>query len=592
MMNKVTMSRYNNRRIPFNDLDISNFISQKIKDALYKSLKELGYHKFVSKSKLEVLFPSDDKYGDYCTNVPLLISSFISKKPEDIAKDIANKIILGREFECVQALGGFINFKLSKESLISDLKKIIDDKQNFGKTKLRNEYKILIEFGQPNTHKMPHIGHLFSYCFGESICRLISFFGFKLFRANYQGDVGLHVAKCLWAYKKLKPKIPAKLVDKANLLQYLYQEGARAYDKDEIAKNEIDKLNIEIYHKSPSIYSIWEKTRNWSVSFYRNFEKMLGVFYDRYYYESETAGLGKKIVKENVNKVFKKSQGAIIFEGSKYGFHDRVFVTKKGTPTYEAKDLALQELKYKEFPFDFMIITTANEQNEYFNVVFKALEILSKKFVGKLSHFGFGMIRLKTGKMSSREGNIITGVDLIEKSIGEIKNIIKERSNLTKNEKDKIAKIVGIGAIKYSFLKSNPLKDIVFDFEESLSFDGNSAPYIQYTYARAKSILKKLGINKIDFKEYKDLNQEEISILRMLHKFPAIVLESGLNLNPSQLCTYLYNLAQRFNTFYKKHSVMRAKENEKSLRLAITAATLQVIEKCLYLLGIEVPEKM
>jgi arginyl-tRNA synthetase len=273
--------------------------------------------------------------------------------------------------------------------------------------------------------------------------------------------------------------------------------------------------------------------------------------------------------------------------------HDRVFITKRGTPTYEAKDMALQPIKYKEWPFDNMVITTAHEQNEYFAVVFKALEELDKNFKGKLNHLGFGMVNLKSGKMSSREGNIITGIGLIEQGIEAVRKIIDDKENLSEKEKVEISEKVGIAAIKYSLLKGNPLQDTTFDFEESISFEGNSGPYLQYTYARAQSILREASSDQQSaISDQQRFNKEEMALLRTFYKFPEVVSDAAKNLAPNLICSYLFDLAQKFNLFYKKHQVLKAKSDEQETRLALTAATAQVLKNGLYLLGIEVLEKM
>lgn len=582
-------------KLPFVDLVDEGLVKYKIRKLVYEAIKKCVYEKYIKEDEVEIKHPQYEKFGDFSTNAAMVLAKKLKKNPKEIAKEIKEQI---EKQSCrdliyqVSIVGGFINFKLKKQWLRKQVATILEKEERYGLASKRRDQRVIVEFGQPNTHKMPHIGHLFSYILGESIARLVTSRGFQVFRANYQGDIGPHVAKCIWALQKKKPKIPKSLRERVDLLQLMYQEGSKAYKEDKKAKEEINEINKKIYKEDPSIEKFWEETREWSVEFYKEFEKKLGVSFDRYYFESEVAGPGKKIVESNVGKVFKKSQGAIIFEGSKYGLHDRVFVTKQGTPTYEAKDMALQEIKYKEWPFDKMIITTAHEQNEYFKVVIKALEMLDEKFKDKIFHFGFGMVSLKGGKMSSREGKIIGGVDLIDMGVQGVMEIIKDRKGLSETEKASIAEAVGIGAIKYSFLKNNPLHDTTFDFEESISLEGNSGPYLQYTYARAKSILREVGkyspetLGKLE-------NEEEVAILRTLYKFPEIVIDATVNLSPNLLCSFLFDLAQKFNLFYKKHKVLKAESKDlRDARLALTAAVAQVIKNGLYLLGIEVLEKM
>lgn len=578
---------------PLAEFEDKNTPQYQIRKIIYKALKECSYDKYIKEKNISIQHPQNEDFGDYATNIAMILAKNLKKIPNEIAKKIKEQIASNDLIHQIEIIGGFINFKLKKEWLSKQLRNILKEGTIYGSSKKKKDFRVIIEFGQPNTHKMPHIGHLFSYVLGESLARIIKAMGVKTYRANYQGDVGPHVAKCIWAFNQSSPKVPPGLREKAELLQQMYQKGSTTYKKDKKAKQEIDVINKKIYLKDPTIKKLWKRTRSWSVDYYKEFEKRIGVSYDRYYFESETADRGKEIVKANVGKVFKKSQGAIIFEGSKFGLHDRVFITKKGTPTYEAKDMALQEIKYKEWPFDFMVIMTAHEQNEYFKVVFKALEKLDKNFEGKLMHLGFGMVNLKTGKMSSRTGNIITGIGLIEHGTDAIRELVKDRKNLTNQEKEEITEKVGIGAIKYSLLKSNPLQDMSFDIEESISFEGNSGPYLQYTYTRAKSILREVNSpTAYCLLPIAKFNKEEIAILRTLYKFPEIVFEAGVNLAPNLLCSYLFDLAQKFNLFYKKHKVLKIEKEKREARLAITAATTQVIKNGLNLLGIEVLEKM
>lgn len=565
-----------------------------IRRGVYAAVEKAGFAEGLQEEDINIEHPQDEKFGDYSTNIAMILAGRLQKNPKEIAEKIKIHIDMGDLVEDISVVGGFINFILKSEWLVKQVREIVTKAEDYG-TFDENGVRLIIEYGQPNTHKMPHIGHLFSYVLGGSLVNIAKALGYTVFRANYQGDVGPQVAKCMWAYMKEKPEIPDTPKERAELLQLMYQTGSAAYESDPVAKDEIDELNKKIYRKDPAVIDLWTKTRSWSLEFYAEFEKLLGVGYERAFFESETAEEGKKIVEENIGNVFTKSDGAVIFEGSKYGLHDRVFITKKGTPTYEGKDMALQPMKYKVWPFDKMIIMTAHEQHEYFKVVFKALEVLDPKWRDKLMHIGFGMVNLKGGKISSRKGNIITGIELIDQGIAAIREIVEDRDKLTTDQKEDIAKVVGVGAIKYSFLKTDPLQDMTFDFEESVSFEGNSGPYLQYTYARAKSILREATFETQSSKLETgyNFNAEELSLLRTLYKFPEVVLNAGNALAPNLMCNYLFDLAQKFNSFYKKHSVLQADSEEQTqMRLAITAATAQVLKNGLHLLGIEVLEKM
>lgn len=548
-----------------------------------------------------VTHPADEQFGDYSSNIALLLTRELNLTATEVAETIAKAISANTVVEQVTvAKPGFINFVLAKSYLLEELNNIIKLGDDYGRGATKAE-KILFEFGQPNTHKTPHIGHLFSYCYGEACVRLLEANGYKVWRANYQGDIGPHVAKCLWAYqKRINPSAAGQrlkikslpLHDKVQFLQECYQEGARAYYDEPAAKHEIDQLNQKIYQKDPAIRSVWQETRSWCVEYYKKFEARLGIHYDKYYFESETSDIGKQIV-VNREDIFVESDGAIVWRGKQYGLHTRVFINQFGNPTYEAKDVGLAALKLNDFPFDQSIYTTASEQNEYWKVLIKVIELLMPEIEGKISHIGFGLIQLATGKMSSRTGNIVTAFSLVEMAKQKIRDYISEHRNYSQVEKEKIAEIVAIGAIKYSFLKSTPKKDITFDLESSISFDGNSGPYLQYTFARTQSILTKSGAasSKFTIEQCDDINKEELSVLRWIYRFPEVVEEAAKGYAPHVLCSFLFELARRYSTFYNEHQILDS-SNSKPLRLALTRATGDMLKEGLELLGIDVLEKI
>jgi len=567
-------------------------ISLMVKEEIIIALKQI-----VGEKDIHLEIPQKDEFGDYSTNIAMVaFEGSGSKSPREYAELIVTQLKaelkLNEIVEKIEvASPGFINFWLKQDVLISNLIEIDRQKENYGKSKLGNT-KIIFEFGQPNTHKLPHIGHLFSYVYGNSTSRILEAVGFEIKRANYQGDIGLHVAKCLWAYQKKNPIAPESLEAKVKLLQECYQEGSQAYENDEKAKSEIDTVNRAIYSEDSKISPLWLETRSWSVRYYKEFEARLGIAFDRSYFESEVYKEALEIVKKNSPGVFHKSQGAVIFPGSEYGLHDRVFVNGAGDPTYEAKDLALAKLKMKEYPADKLIVTTASEQNEYFKVLIKALETIDPSFKSRFMHIGFGMVDLKEGKMSSRTGEFIGAIELVNIVVGEIKEILKTRKDVSDEEKEKIAEVVGIGAVKYSFLKNNPLQNMKFDIKESISTEGNSGPYLQYTYARCQSVLAKAGKSKTFKKGTKNMvtDTEELTLLRSLIYFPEVLEKAARDYTPNTICEYLHDLAQKYNAFYNKDKII-ASENEE-FRLEITKACAQILANGLDLLGIGAPEKM
>jgi arginyl-tRNA synthetase len=494
------------------------------------------------------------------------------------------------------AAPGFINISLHQEHLWQEVKAAITRGDDYGVVDTSGK-NIMLEYGCPNTHKMPHIGHLFSYCYGESMVRIREAIGDNVFRENYQGDVGLHVAKCLWAYMKKNAAgqldvSVMTLAEKVQLLQVCYQEGSLAYDDDPAAKVEIDTINTQIYKHDAAIESIWQETRQWSIDYYDQFEQRIGVSQNQHYYESQTSQAGEKIVRENIGTVFEEDAGAVIFRGEAHDVHTRVFINGKGNPTYEAKDLGLISLKLSEdFVFDEAVYTTGNEQNDYFKVMFKTFNLIFPQTVNKLRHIGFGMLNLTTGKMSSRTGNVVTAIDLVEMVKERVRTYIKENREYDEAETENIAETVAIGAIKYSFLKSAATKNVSFDLESSIAFDGNSGPYLQYTYARCQSVLKKAAVMVGEIVPT-DLSSEEQSILRWIYQFPEAIQEAANQYSPHVMANYIFELAQRYSVFYNNNQIITEDAAVTNSRLALTSAVAQVLKNGLYLMGIEVAEKI
>lgn len=329
------------------------------------------------------------------------------------------------------------------------------------------------------------------------------------------------------------------------------------------------------------------------MDYFEQIYAKLGTKFDLYYFESEAGEKGQKVVQELLQKgVFKNSEGAIIFPGEKYGLHNRVFINSMGLPTYETKELGLAKTKYVQFPYDISLIITANEINEYFKVLVKAMSFIYPDLAEKTIHLGHGMLRLKSGKMSSRTGQVISAESLINETIG----VVKEKVQSAEERKIKVLddeslEKIAIGAIKYSMLKQGIGKDIVFDFDQSLSLEGNSGPYLQYTYARARSVIRKSEDKQVSEIVIDELNKEELSVLRWIYRFPEVVKEATKSCAPNTVCNFLFELAQRFNTFYNAHQIL-GDHPDASFRLTLTQATAQVIKNGLYLLGIEVVERM
>lgn len=535
--------------------------------------------------------PEIEDHGDYSTNIALVASKKENKNPRDLANEIVEKLKADKDLkdivEKIDVAGpGFINFYLSKKYLIKNLSEI---GEGYGIIKQESPRKIIIEFTDPNPFKEFHIGHLYSNSVGESICRILEAAGNEVKRANYQGDVGLHVAKSIWGMlEKFKEENTSldelsdkSLQERIKFMGQAYALGATSY-KEGHTEKEINDLNKKIFELDSSIKNIYMTGRKWSLEYFETIYKRLGTKFDFYYFESEIGKVGLGIVKEFLKKgVFEESKGAVVFPGEKYGLHTRVFINSMGLPTYEAKELGLAPMKYKDFKYDQSIIITGNEIDEYFKVLIEAIKKTNPDLGNKTMHLSHGMVRLPEGKMSSRTGKILTGEWLLD----EAKKSILEKHKMDSETAEKVA----VAAVKYALLKSSVGQDIIFNFEESISIEGNSGPYIQYTIARANSIAskKRLG-NKIEVSN--KLNHEELLLLKQLSKYPDIVEKAAKNYSPSTVSTYIHMLAQCFNTFYNLHKVVGS-DNE-DIRLLITKSTATVLKSGLDLLGIKSPEKM
>lgn len=565
---------------------IFHMILSDLKNKLHKAVQEITNNYPVA---IDLDTPTNPQHGDYSTSIALKLTKLLKNNPQEIAEKIVQKIDKDENIKEIKILKpGFINFWLTDEYLKQQTLKLSSGEFLFPNNYLGLNKKIMVEFAHPNTHKLFHIGHLRNISTGESIVRLLEAVGNKVIRTNYQGDVGLHIAKCLWGILNSKQKISAlsSLEEKISFIGTSYTKGTQAYEKDEKNKQEIIEINRQIYNQDEKILHLWKETRAWSLEYYDQIYKRVDSRFDRYYFESELPKRGIELSLTALkNKILEKSEGALVFKGEKYGLDTRVFINSLGFPTYEGKELALAQLEFTEFgEIDKCIHIVTPEQASFFKVTFKVEELIDEdRFKNKQKHLIYEWVQLKGGKMSSRHGNIIEGNWLID----EAKNkIIK----LYKCDK-KIAETLAVASIKYSFLKHGLNNAIAFDFDESITLEGNSAPYLIYTYVRCQSVLKK------NTKSFSNLNnnypnQNEMDLLRLIVQFPDIVGKAALNFAPNFVATYLFNLAQSYNLFYQMNPILKAESESINLRLMITKTTGAIIKKGLYLLGIKTVEKM
>jgi len=540
--------------------------------------------------------PANSDFGDYSTSVALKLTKILKKNPFEIAQEIVKNLPNDLSIKKVEVLKpGFINFWISDEFLVLNVFDLLKkEKFNYPKYHLGKNKKIMVEFAHPNTHKLFHIGHLRNISTGEAMVRILEAVGNKVIRSNYEGDVGLHIAKCLYGIMNSKTDIKKikSLQEKIEFIGKMYSYGTKAYEDDEKVKQKIIKINKMIYDRNPEIMPLWTETRQWSLDYFDENYKRFYSYFDRLYFESEFYKRGVEIVKQSLEKgILEKSQGAIIFNGKKYGLDIRVFINSLGFPTYEGKELALAEKEFSDFgELDKIVHVVTPEQTSFFKVTFKVEELIDeKKYKNKQYHLIYEWVKLKAGKMSSREGNIIEANWLID----EVKKKILEKF---KGDKD-TSEILAIASAKYSFLKNGTQTIIYFDIDESIAVDGNSAPYLIYTYVRCQSVLNKsqkleVKSQKLKSKVKSNLNRDELNALRLINQFPEIVQQAAIQFAPNLIANYLYELAQKYNYFYQKNKILESEENVKQFRLMLTQAVRKVIKEGLYLLGIKTVEKM
>ena len=585
--------------------DVQKPINRILKEALYKALREILQADDLTIDTIQLEHPADFSHGDFASNIALSLykkyTSQLSVKninsPLEFAEQIAERVH-AKEIEKVESVKpGFINISLSKDYIIEQMNIVIAKKDTYGRSDSKIAQNVMVEYAHPNTHKLFHIGHLRNICLGESICRLLNAVGITVVRANYQGDVGMHIAKCIWAivkdvdYQK-KFKLFTKDLDAA--IKYLgvsYAAGSKAYEEDETAKQEINEINAKIYADDESTAEVYKRTREWSLSYFDRIYKKLYTKFDRLYFEHEVWKRGMEIVTDGLKQgIFEKSEGAVIFPGEKFGLHNRVFINSQGLPTYEAKDMGLGELQFKEYDPDRLIHLVGPEQKGYFEVVFKALGIVDPKTMGREFHKSYGWVRLKEGKMSSRMGNVVAGEDLIDAAKEKLSGMFKITESVKKGE---VLEQIAVGAVKYSMLKYAPETEFVFDIDESVSLSGNSGPYLQYTYARCQSVLQKAS-DKDDATGYGQMSLEpgEIAVLRKLYRYPEVVADGAAHSAPNIIANYLYDLAQAYNLFYNEYPIIKTEKEIRRFRLSLTKSVAIVIRNGLHLLGIMTPETM
>jgi arginyl-tRNA synthetase len=594
-------------------------IEQKIKKLVTKALSSKDFS--FNEEEVVIDIPADIANGHYSTNIAMRLASQLKRNPLEIAQEVVDALEADPAIAKVEvAKPGFINFFLSNRYLLTQISKIASNNGDYLNLDTKIGKKVVIEYTDANPFKEFHIGHLYTNSVGESFARLQEAIGAQVKRANYQGDIGLHVAKTFWGLeeKLREEKLTFEDLEQASLrarvrfLGEAYALGAEYYDdfEDKAVQKEIDEINYYIFslvsdvkpresfkkYEEMNLSEKYKKGRQWCLDYFETIYERLGTTFDYYFFESEVGQTGLEIVMKNVGKVFKEDDGSIIYRGDeKKNLHTRVFVNKQGVPTYEAKEIGLAFRKAELVDYDESIVITGNEQTGYFKVVLDALSKLNKGLSERTTHVPHGMVRLPgKAKMSSRKGTIVRGDDLLDSVKEKVMNIMEHSDQVDEDNILLISERIAVGAIKYAFLKVSVGKDITFDIEKSISFEGDTGPYLMYVYSRCNSILK-----EADFENPSGVCIESCmdnplvkGLSVQISRYEKQLLDSSINYSPSILAQYLFSLGQTFNSFYQGVRVLDAPDEEREILLSLVKATMVVMQDGLDKLGIEVVEKM
>jgi arginine--tRNA ligase len=604
-------------------------IEEQITIAALAAVKEL-YGTEVPEKMIQLQKTRSDFEGNLTlVTFPLLKTS--RKKPEDTAQDLGE--YLKKNCKAVadfNVVKGFLNLVIAQAAWTELLNDINAD-EKFGEKRVTDESPlVMIEYSSPNTNKPLHLGHVRNNLLGWSLAQIMEANGNKVVKTNIVNDRGIHICKSMLAWQKwgngITPEQAGKkgdhligdfyvLFDKhykeeCKQLQEQYEkEGLAAEEAKEKAEHEAPLIKeahdmlVKWEANDPEIRALWEKMNNWVYAGFDETYKALGVGFDKIYYESSTYLAGKKKVEEGLEKglFIRKEDNSVWADLTNEGLDQKLLLRKDGTSVYMTQDIGTAEMRFNDFPIDKMIYVVGNEQNYHFQVLSILLDRLGFKWGKDLVHFSYGMVELPNGKMKSREGTVVDADDLVASMIENAKSLSEDKVNklegITEEEKNEIARIVGMGALKYFILKVDARKNMLFNPEESIDFNGNTGPFIQYTYARIRSILRKAEAQNItlpaSLNDDAPLNEKEIALIQKLNDFGAAVAQAGIDYSPSGIANYCYELTKEFNQFYHDYSILNADtEAEKITRLMIAKNVAKVIKNGMALLGIEVPERM
>ena len=560
---------------------------------------------------------------------PLLKTSH--KKPEDTAQEIGEYLKKNcKAIANFNVVKGFLNLVIAQAAWVGLLNDINANEKFGEKSVTENSPLVMIEYSSPNTNKPLHLGHVRNNLLGWSLAQIMEANGNKVVKTNIVNDRGIHICKSMLAWLKwgngITPEQAGKkgdhligdfyvLFDKhfkeeCKQLQEQYEkEGMTPDDAKAKAEQEAPLIQeahemlVKWEHNDPEVRALWEKMNSWVYAGFDETYKALGVGFDKIYYESNTYLVGKKKVEEGLAKglFIRKEDNSVWADLTNEGLDQKLLLRKDGTSVYMTQDIGTAEMRFNDYPIDKMIYVVGNEQNYHFQVLSILLDRLGFKWGKDLVHFSYGMVELPNGKMKSREGTVVDADDLVASMIENAKTLSEDKVNklegITEDEKNEIARIVGMGALKYFILKVDARKNMLFNPEESIDFNGNTGPFIQYTYARIRSILRKAETQSIalpaSLADDAPLNEKEIALIQKLNDFGTAVAQAGIDYSPSGIANYCYELTKEFNQFYHDYSILNADtEAEKITRLVLAKNVAKVIKNGMALLGIEVPERM
>ena len=603
-------------------------IEQKIQQAVLKAVKEL-YGQEVPEKMAQL----QKTRAEFEGNLTLVVFPFVKmakKKPEDVAKEIGEYLVSNcTEVAAYNVVKGFLNLVIAKEAWIALLNDI-DADPHYGEKKATEDSKlVMIEYSSPNTNKPLHLGHVRNTLLGWSLAQIMEANGNRVIKTNIVNDRGIHICKSMLAWLKFgngeTPETSGKKGDHligdyyvafdkhyreevAELKAKYVAEGMDEEAATEKAKaeapliKEAHEMLVKWENNDPEVRALWKKKNDWVYAGFDETYKALGVGFDKIYYESNTYLVGKKKVEEGLAKglFFRKPDNSVWADLTDEGLDQKLLLRADGTSVYMTQDIGTAEMRFADYPIDKMIYVVGNEQNYHFQVLSILLDRLGFKWGKELVHFSYGMVELPNGKMKSREGTVVDADELIEAMVDDALKTSEELGkfkDMSEEERREIARVVGLGALKYFILKVDARKNMLFNPEESIDFNGNTGPFIQYTYARIRSILRKAEAEGIaipaSLEANMPLNEKEIELIQKIGEFGAAVEQAGKDYSPSGIANYCYELTKAFNQFYHDYSILGADtKEEKLVRLVLAANVAKTLRNGMALLGIEVPERM